>query len=39
VLVPRAPGVWAADGNLADTKVRDTLRAFLEGYVKFVEGR
>ena len=37
LLVPRAQGVFDADGKLADPKVRDALRGFLEGYVKFVE--
>ena len=37
LLVPRAQGVFDADGNLTDPKVRDALRGFLEGYAKFVE--
>jgi NAD(P)H-dependent FMN reductase len=37
LLVSRAPGVFAADGTLADLKVLDALRIFLEGYVAFVE--
>jgi chromate reductase len=37
LLVSRAQGVFDADGNLADAKVREALRGFLEGYVKFVE--
>jgi hypothetical protein len=33
------PGVTknAIDGTLADAKVRELLRAYLEGYVRFVE--
>ena len=37
LLVSRAQGVFDADGRLTDPKVRDALRGFLEGYVKFVE--
>jgi chromate reductase, NAD(P)H dehydrogenase (quinone) len=37
LLVPRAQGVFDAEGNLTDPKVRDALRGFVEGYVKFVE--
>jgi chromate reductase len=37
LLVSRAQGVFAEDGTLTDPKVRDALRTFLEGYVKFVE--
>jgi chromate reductase len=37
LLVSRAGGVFDADGNLTDPKVRDALGAFLAGYVKFVE--
>lgn len=37
LLVSRAQGVFAADGTLTDPKVRDALRAFLEGYVAFVQ--
>jgi len=36
LLVSRAQGVFAADGALADPKVLDALRTFLEGYVAFV---
>ncbi len=37
LLVSRAQSVFDAEGNLADPKVRDALRNFLVGYVKFVE--
>ena len=37
LLVPRASSAFAADGTLADAKVQDSLRSFLEGYVKFIE--
>lgn len=37
LLVSRAQGVFAADGSLTDAKVRDALRAFLAGFVAFVE--
>jgi NAD(P)H-dependent FMN reductase len=37
LLVPRAQAVFDADGNVTDPKVRDALRGFVEGYVKFVE--
>jgi NAD(P)H-dependent FMN reductase len=37
LLVSRAQGVFAEDGTLTDPKVRDALRKFLEGYVKFIE--
>ena len=37
LLVSRAPSVFAADGTLADPKLQDALRAFLEGYVRFIE--
>ena len=37
LMVSRAHTVFAADGSLADAKVRESLRAFLEGYVRFVE--
>jgi len=37
LLVSRAPSVFAADGTLADPKVLDALRGFLEGFVQFVE--
>lgn len=37
LMVPRAQGVFDADGNLIDPKVGDALRGFLEGYVAFVE--
>jgi hypothetical protein len=36
-MVSRAHTVFAADGSLADAKVRESLRAFLEGYVRFVD--
>ncbi len=35
--VARASGVFAEDGTLTDPKVRESLRAFLAGYGKFVE--
>jgi NAD(P)H-dependent FMN reductase len=37
LLVPRAQGVFAADGTLTDPKVRDALRELLAGYVAHVE--
>jgi chromate reductase, NAD(P)H dehydrogenase (quinone) len=37
LLIPRAQSVFAEDGALTDSKVRDALRSFLEGYLKFVE--
>jgi NAD(P)H-dependent FMN reductase len=37
LMVSRAPSVFAADGALADAKVQDALRKFLEGFVGFVE--
>jgi len=37
LLVPRAQGVFAADGTLTDPKVREALRTLLESYVKFVD--
>jgi chromate reductase, NAD(P)H dehydrogenase (quinone) len=37
LLVSRAQAVFDKDGTLNDPKVRDALRTFLEGYVKFVE--
>jgi len=37
LLVSRAQGMFDADGTLTDPKVRDALRTFLEGYVKYVE--
>jgi chromate reductase len=37
LVVSRAQSVFAADGTLTDSKVRDALRTLLEGYVKFVE--
>ena len=37
LLVSRAPSVFAADGTLADAKIQDALRKFLEGFVSFVE--
>ena len=37
LLVSRAQTAFDADGKLIDPKVRDALRAFLEGYAKFVE--
>lgn len=39
LLVSRAAGVFDADGDLADPKVREALRVFLEGYAKFVEAK
>jgi NAD(P)H-dependent FMN reductase len=36
LMVARAQGVFDADGKLIDPKVRDALRGFLEGYVKFI---
>ncbi len=33
--VSRAAGVFDADGNLTDPKVRDALRQFVEGFVRF----
>src|SRR5450755_1437003 len=38
LMVSRAHTVFAADGTLTDAKVRESLRAYLEGYVRFVEG-
>jgi chromate reductase, NAD(P)H dehydrogenase (quinone) len=35
LLVSRAQGVFAEDGTLADEKVREQLRAFVEGFVEF----
>ena len=37
LLVSRAQTAFDADGKLIDPKLRETLRAFLEGYAKFVE--
>lgn len=37
LMVSRAGGVFGADGALTDEKVRDALRAYLAGYVEFVE--
>jgi len=37
LLVSRAQTAFDADGNLSDPKLRETLRAFLEGYAKFVD--
>ena len=37
LMVSRAPSVFAADGTLADAKIEDALRRFLEGFVGFVE--
>jgi NAD(P)H-dependent FMN reductase len=37
LLVSRAQGVFDAEGRMTDPKVRDALRAFLEGYVRFLE--
>ena len=36
LMVARAQGAFDADGKLIDSKVRDALRGFLEGYVKFI---
>jgi len=36
LVVPRAQAVFAADGTLADPKVRAGLAAFLEGFAAFV---
>jgi NAD(P)H-dependent FMN reductase len=35
LLVSRAQSVFAEDGTLSDGKVREQLRAFLEGFVEF----
>ena len=37
LMVSRAQSVFAADGSLTDTKVRDALLTFLQGYIKFIE--
>ncbi|WP_372527240.1 NADPH-dependent FMN reductase [Piscinibacter sp.] len=37
LMVSRAPSVFAADGTLADAKIEDALRKFLEGFIGFVE--
>jgi len=37
LMVPRAQGVFAADGSLSDAKIREALRSFLQGYIRFVE--
>jgi chromate reductase len=37
LMVSLAHTVFAADGSLTDAKVRESLRAYLEGYVRFVE--
>jgi NAD(P)H-dependent FMN reductase len=39
LLVARAANVFAADGSLADAKVGDALRAYLAGYVAWVDAR
>jgi NAD(P)H-dependent FMN reductase len=36
LMVPRAQSVFAADGSLADAKLRASLSAFLEGFAAFV---
>src|SRR3989442_6215970 len=36
LMVPRAQGVFDAEGNLTDPKVRDALRGIVDGYVTFV---
>ena len=35
LLVSRAQGVFDAHGTLSDEKVREQLRAFMEGFVNF----
>jgi len=37
LLVSRAGSVFGPDGTLTDPKVRESLRAFLAGYARFVE--
>jgi chromate reductase len=37
LMVPRAQGVFAADGSLSHAKIREALRSFLQGYIRFVE--
>lgn len=37
LMVPRAQAVFAADGSLADAKVRVALGTYLQGFVAFVE--
>jgi hypothetical protein len=36
LLVSRAQGVFGADGTLADPKLAEQLRTFLQGFVAFV---
>ena len=38
LMVPRAQTAFAADGSLADPKIRAALAAFLEGFAGFVRG-
>ncbi len=35
LMISRAPSVFGADGSLADPKIREQLRAYLEGFVAF----
>ena len=37
LLVSRAHNVFSPEGTLTDPKVREALRTFLEGYVRFVD--
>ena len=39
LLVPQARAAFAEDGTLTDEKVRDRLRAFLQGFVDFAGSR
>jgi NAD(P)H-dependent FMN reductase len=39
LLVSRAQGVFGPDGALTDDKIREQLRAFLQGFVAFVESK
>lgn len=37
--VPRAQGLFSADGTLTDEKQRERVKTFMEGFVSFVEKR
>lgn len=39
LLVSRAQSVFSEDGTLADPKIKDQLRHFVEGFVVFVQAR